>query len=155
MDPIVEPLSDLRPQPLDWLWPGRLALGKLSILDGDPEIGKSWITLDLCARLTTGRAFPDGSGGLGPSNVLILNNEDGAEDTVVPRLTALGADLARAFIFRKTFLQEAGALAQTRRWKRFSHEKHEKAQKGEGRESARRAFLEFPSLSVLRGRGLG
>ena len=37
---------------MDWLWPGWLAPGKLSILDGDPGLGKSFLALDLCARLS-------------------------------------------------------------------------------------------------------
>src|SRR5436305_5388113 len=89
----LRPASQLAPGPVSWLWPGRLALGKLAILDGDPGLGKSLSTLDLCARLSTGRPFPDGSPGPGPANSLILNGEDGAEDTIVPRLQALGADL--------------------------------------------------------------
>jgi hypothetical protein len=28
--------SQVAPRALDWLWPGRLTLGKLAILDGDP-----------------------------------------------------------------------------------------------------------------------
>jgi predicted ATP-dependent serine protease len=43
---------------VDWLWEGRLPSGQLAILDGDPGIGKSLMLLDLCARITTGRAFP-------------------------------------------------------------------------------------------------
>jgi hypothetical protein len=85
-----------------------LARGKLSIFDGDPEMGKSLVTLDLCARLTTGRPFPDGKPGPPASNVLILNGEDAAEDTVLPRLRALGADLSRAFVLSKRFLDKSG-----------------------------------------------
>jgi hypothetical protein len=92
------PVSQLVTRPLSWLWPGRLAFGKLAILEGDPGLGKSFIALDLAARLTTGRPLPDGSPGPGPGNVIILNGEDGAEDTIRPRLQALGADLDRVFI---------------------------------------------------------
>ncbi len=81
-----------------WLWSGRLALGKLAILDGDPGLGKSLLALDLAARLSTGRPMPDGSPGPGVGNALILNAEDGAGDTIRPRLQALGADLERVFI---------------------------------------------------------
>jgi hypothetical protein len=75
-----------------------LALGKLALLEGDPGLGKSLVALDLCARLTRGRAFPDGASGLQPSNVLILNGEDGPADTIRPRLEALDADLDRVFV---------------------------------------------------------
>src|SRR5262245_65063804 len=54
----VRSVSQLAPRPVAWLWPGRLALGKLAILDGDPGLGKSLVTLDLCARLSTGQPFP-------------------------------------------------------------------------------------------------
>jgi hypothetical protein len=87
-------------RPVSWLWRCWLALGKLSILDGDPGLGKSLLALDLCARVTTGRPFPDGSPGCAPANVIVLNGEDGPEDTVRLRLQALGADLQRVFVMR-------------------------------------------------------
>jgi hypothetical protein len=71
-------VSELRAEPVRWLWSGRLALGKLAMLEGDPGLGKSLASLDLCARLSRGRAFPDGFPTLGPSNSLVLNAEDGA-----------------------------------------------------------------------------
>jgi AAA domain len=94
----VRAVSALTPRSVAWLWPGRLALGKLAILDGDPGLGKSLLALDLCARLSTGRPFPDGSVSPGPANALVLNGEDGEEDTVRPRLQGLGADLERVFV---------------------------------------------------------
>jgi hypothetical protein len=96
--PCVRPVSQLATRSVAWLWPGRLALGKLAILDGDPGLGKSLVTLDLCARLSTGRPFPDGGAGPGPSGAVVLNGEDGDEDTIRPRLQALGADLERVFV---------------------------------------------------------
>jgi hypothetical protein len=93
----VRPVSDLLPRPVEWLWPGHLALGKLAILDGDPGLGKSLLTLDLCARLSTGEPWPDGAASPGPWPSLVLQAEDGAHDTLRPRLQALGADLARVF----------------------------------------------------------
>jgi hypothetical protein len=52
-------LADVAPAPVRWLWPGRVPLGKLTILDGDPGLGKSAITLDLAARLSAGLPMPD------------------------------------------------------------------------------------------------
>ena len=40
-------LCDCEPQPREWLWPGRVAAGKLTLIDGDPSQGKSLLTLDL------------------------------------------------------------------------------------------------------------
>jgi hypothetical protein len=90
--------SQLTPRALSWLWSGRLALGKLAILDADPGMGKTLLTLDLCARVSTGRDLPECASTLGPANALVLNAEDGEEDTTLPRLKALGADLERVFI---------------------------------------------------------
>jgi RecA-family ATPase len=98
LPPSFRPVSELAARSIDWLWPGRLALGKLAVLDGDPGLGKLLVTLDLCARLSTGRPFPDGSAGPGASGAIVLNGEDGDEDTIRPRLQTLGADLERVFI---------------------------------------------------------
>jgi len=94
----VRPVSALTARSVTWLWSGRLALGKLAILDGDPGMGKSLLALDLCARLSKGLPFPDGTPSPGPANALVLNGEDGEEDTIRPRLLNLGADLERVFV---------------------------------------------------------
>src|SRR5690348_9663517 len=57
--------DQLVPRPRCWLWPHRLALGELALLEGDPGLGKSVLLLDLCARLTTGRPCPDNAPGPG------------------------------------------------------------------------------------------
>lgn len=90
--------SQLSEESLTWLWPGRLALGKLAMLDGDPGLGKSYLALDLCARLSTGRPFADGSGLAGVANSIVLNVEDSGPDILRPRLQALNADLERVFL---------------------------------------------------------
>ena len=99
--PCILPVSQLTPRSVTWLWPGRLALGKLAIVDGDPGVGKSLVTLDLCARLSTGRPFPDGSPGPSAGNCIVLNGEDDEEDTTRPRLEALGTDLDRVFVLHR------------------------------------------------------
>src|SRR6266516_833986 len=89
----VRAASKLERREVAWLWPGWLPEGKLALLDGDPGLGKSLLTLDLCARLSTGRPMPDGIAGPAVCNTLVLEAEDGQKDTVRPRLQALGADL--------------------------------------------------------------
>jgi hypothetical protein len=94
--PIIVRFQDVQPESVTWLWPGRLAAGKVALLVGDPGLGKSWIALDLAARVSTGRTMPDGCEGAdGPGDALLLSAEDGMADTVRPRLDALGADVAR------------------------------------------------------------
>ncbi|HEV3260770.1 MAG TPA: AAA family ATPase [Gemmataceae bacterium] len=97
----ITPADQVVAQPVSWLWPGRIPLGKLVIMDGDPDLGKSMLALDLCARLSTGRPFPDGRPGPGTGNALVLSAEDTAADTIVPRLQRLGADIPRVFVWQR------------------------------------------------------
>ena len=94
---MFRPTSQIVPRRIDWLCPGRLALGKLSMLEGDPGSAKSYLALDLCARLSTGRPGPEEAPMPGPASAIYLNGEDGDDDTLRPRLSALGADLDRVF----------------------------------------------------------
>ncbi len=55
---------DVEDVSLRWLWQGRIPLGAITMLDGDPELGKSLITIDLAARATRGLPIPDGSLGI-------------------------------------------------------------------------------------------
>jgi hypothetical protein len=84
-------LSEVEPQRVEWLWPGRLPLGKLAVLDGDPGLGKSVVTFDLAARVSAGLELPDGAP-CKPAGVVLLSAEDGLADTIRPRLDAAGAD---------------------------------------------------------------
>ncbi|MBI4506293.1 MAG: AAA family ATPase [Chloroflexi bacterium] len=94
--PVLVLLADVQPEQVRWLWPGRIPLGKLTILDGDPGLGKSLLTLDLAARVSAGRPMPDGTYGLGaPGGVVLLSAEDDLADTIRPRLDAAGADCSR------------------------------------------------------------
>jgi len=97
-DPVFRPAGQLRGRSISWLVPRRFALGQLALIDGDPDLGKSCIMLDLAARLSTGRGWPDGNAPMQPAAAIYLSAEDGAEDTVVPRLQAAGADLNRVFV---------------------------------------------------------
>jgi len=88
-------MSDVTPQFVTWLWPGRIPAGKLTMIDGDPSTGKSTLCLDLAARVSTGSPWPDGEPGNAPGGVFILSAEDGLDDTLAPRLMAAGADSSR------------------------------------------------------------
>lgn len=91
----ITPLDQVTPETVAWLWPGRIALGKLNLLDGDPGRGKTTLLLDIAARLTRGRPMPDGAPCATAGGVVILTGEDGIADTIVPRLQAAGADCGK------------------------------------------------------------
>jgi putative DNA primase/helicase len=88
-------LADVKPSKTRWVWPMWLALGKVTTVIGDPGLGKSGLCLDIAARLTTGRPMPDGSHGDldTPGPVLVMADEDDRDETIVPRLLAMGADM--------------------------------------------------------------
>jgi hypothetical protein len=94
--PTLIRLADVQPEPVQWLWPGRIALGKVTLIAGDPGLGKSFLTLDLAARVTLGVDWPDDRSTRAPlGGVVLLNAEDDLADTVRPRLDAAGADVSR------------------------------------------------------------
>lgn len=92
----VRPMSDVAVRPVEWLWPRWIPLGKVTILDGDPGMGKSTLLLDLAARLSRDGLMPDGAVGRVGSS-LILSAEDGEADTIKPRLEAAGGVAERLF----------------------------------------------------------
>jgi putative DNA primase/helicase len=87
-------MQDVAVEPLDWLWPGRLLFGKYNLIVGDGGIGKSTLTIDIAARLSRGLPLPDGTRHP-PCATLLVMPEDGAGDTIRPRLENAGADLTR------------------------------------------------------------
>lgn len=102
--PVLVRLADVRPEAVTWLWQARIARGKLTLFIGDPGQGKSFLTLDLAARITTGTPWPDGT----PAprgDVVLLTAEDGLADTVRPRLDAMGGDPSRVHVLKA--IQEA------------------------------------------------
>jgi hypothetical protein len=88
-------LADVKPERVTWLWPGWLPRGKPVTLDGDPGLGKSTLSDEFAAVVTTGGQWPDGSRCEYPGAVLLMSAEDGLADTVRPRLDAAGADVTR------------------------------------------------------------
>ncbi|MFK3738492.1 AAA family ATPase [Massilia sp. TN1-12] len=87
--------ADIKPQAITWLWPGWLPAGKLTILAGAAGTGKTTLALALASVITAGGRWPDGTVSKAKGNVLIWSSEDVADDTLVPRLIAAGADLSR------------------------------------------------------------
>ena len=88
--------DELTPQPIDWLWCGWLARGKLHVLAGAPGTGKTTIALAFAATASCGGRWPD-STPCEAGNVLIWSGEDDPGDTLLPRLTAMGADRTRVY----------------------------------------------------------
>jgi hypothetical protein len=90
----------VEPEAIDWLWEGFLAAGKITLLSGKPEVGKSQLVIDWIARITRNSTWPDKLGFAPCGSCWILSSEDGIADTIVPRLIAAGADMDQVAIIK-------------------------------------------------------
>ncbi|UCC31057.1 MAG: AAA family ATPase [Phycisphaerales bacterium] len=88
--------EDIIEEQIDWWYEGRIALGMLNMVFGDPDLGKTRIVLDWIARKTRGVPFPDHRDMPNPaSGALILTGEDSKSKTMIPRLRWSGADFSK------------------------------------------------------------
>lgn len=93
-------LADVREERIAWRSRGRVARGKLTVIDGDPGLGKSTVMMDWAARVSRGDPLPDGE----PQEergVLLLCAEDDPADTIRPRLRLMGADLSQIYLLNE------------------------------------------------------
>jgi AAA domain-containing protein len=90
--------ADISPRPIEWLWPGRVAIGKQTLIAGEAGLGKSQLGIVMAAAVTTGGTWPCEEGRAPLGNVIILSAEDDPADTIVPRLLAAAADRRRVKI---------------------------------------------------------
>jgi len=102
-------LADVEPEQVTWLWNGRMPMGKLTLLAGDPGVGKSIVTLDLAARVSRGGPMPLETERTDPADVMLLSAEDSPADTIRPRLERAGADLARVVAVASVLAEPTGS----------------------------------------------
>jgi len=95
--PMLVLMSDIEPREVRWLWPGRIPLGRITLLVGRPGEGKSFLTMDAAARVSTGSPWPDDAP-CERGSVLIISGEDDPADTIRPRLDAHHADVSRVHL---------------------------------------------------------
>lgn len=107
--------SDVQPEAVSWLWHPYIPRGKVTLLEGDPAAGKTWLALAIAAAVSRGWGLPDSDSGRpntsarGPERVVYMSAEDGIADTLRPRLDRLGADVS--FIHALTAAQNGDAEA--------------------------------------------
>jgi hypothetical protein len=105
--------SDVIDRPVEWLWPDRVPLSKLTLLVGDPGLGKSFVTVDWAARVSRGGAWPGEPSQFAPRGAaILLGAEDDPSDTTLQRLKAAGADLNN--VAALTAVRESGLMGTSR-----------------------------------------
>jgi hypothetical protein len=98
--PVTIAADQVEEKPVEWLWHGRIPLGKLTLLAGENDLGKTLVLCDLAARITQGVGFPDQCGIENPpGSVIFISGEDDIADTLCPRLRWAGAKLKRVRFF--------------------------------------------------------
>jgi hypothetical protein len=96
--PMLMRMADIEAREVRWLWPGRIPLGRITLLVGRPGEGKSFFTMDAVSRVSTGSPWPDGAR-CERGSALIISGEDDPADTIRPRLDAHHADVSRVHLF--------------------------------------------------------
>jgi hypothetical protein len=108
----LERASDIKMQPQEWLWPGYLSKNQLIHFAGESSQGKSPVTRNLVARLSTGAEWPDGQPNTcGPRSVIIMASEDDWATIIAPELKLAGADMNKVFRFKSTISKDDSTIA--------------------------------------------
>lgn len=107
-------LADVEPEPVRWLWYPYIPAGKLTLIEGDPGIGKSWISCAIAKAVANGEPLPGQEGKVQapPQRVLLCSAEDNPADTIVPRLRAMNADLHLIDFVDQAFTLNPEGIAQ-------------------------------------------
>ncbi len=103
-------MADVEAMKIDWLWLNWIARGHLHLIAGDPDVGKSFLTCELAAIVSSGRSWPDGSPNDLPGDVFMLVGEDDLGHTVRPRLDAHDADVQHVHAFDSREILRPGGL---------------------------------------------
>ena len=90
--PVLRCMATVVPRDIAWLWDRRIALGCVTLLAGRPGEGKSFLTVELAAHVSTGRPWPDGSP-CPRGSAILISAEDDPEEIIRPRLDAHRADV--------------------------------------------------------------
>jgi hypothetical protein len=85
-------MADVEAETVSWLWHPYIPLGKPTLLEGDPGVGKSWVSLAIATAVSLGKGLP-GTETIESASVVLASAEDGLGDTIRPRLDAMGANV--------------------------------------------------------------
>lgn len=87
-------LGTIEPKEIEWLWEPFIPFSMITIMEGDPGVGKSYLAMHLAAQISVGGELPNGQK-LAKGRVLYLSAEDDAAYTIRPRIDAMGGDVSK------------------------------------------------------------
>lgn len=91
----VRTLADLEEAPIEWLWEKRVPRGEVTIIEGDPETGKTTVASEMAACVTRGKPISRDDAPKDPGDVLLVATEDSISKAILPQLRVHGADVSR------------------------------------------------------------
>ena len=89
--------SDVETKQIDWLWFPYLPKGMVSIVQGDPKCGKTFMLIDIISRITRGDYKPLSCEKFDVGNVIFQNSDDPIEYSLKERFEKQKADTTRVF----------------------------------------------------------
>lgn len=84
--------SEINEKNIEWLWYPYIPKGMVTIVQGDPKSGKTFMLIDIISRITRGDKKPLSDERFEEGNVILQNNDDPRDATLKPRLNLLNAN---------------------------------------------------------------
>jgi len=87
--------DEIEAEEIRWLWKPYIAMGKITVIQGDPGTGKTTLALAIASLMSKNRRMPTGRLKAVTGNVIFQSGEDSPKDTIKPRLVACNADCSK------------------------------------------------------------
>jgi hypothetical protein len=87
-------MDTVKREHVSWLWHFRIPRGRITLIEGDGGVCKSWLTMVVAAHATVGKPLPGGHH-VPAGNVVIMSAEDSLGETIKGRLEDNGADMSK------------------------------------------------------------
>ena len=103
----IRSLDEYEDRDFEWIWPGYFPTAGISLVGGEPGVGKSTLLAWFAASLSVGRPFPNEPfEEREPCSVLMFRGEDDVSRVVKKKAAQFGADLSKIIVFEE--FTEAG-----------------------------------------------
>lgn len=104
----LTPLSEIKAEKIEWLWHYVIPVGKLTFIVGDPDLGKSFLSIFLACHISKGKPLPHTlNKPIKKGTVLLLSAEDAPGDIIKPRIINIGGDSSKIIIIEGTPVKDS------------------------------------------------
>ena len=95
---VLKSIAEFEPATQQWVFDRVIPQGKLTVLMGEPGVGKSLTMLEIAAKVSRGLTGPHDDQPQKPGSVILFSPEDGVAENISPRLRASNADVTKVFV---------------------------------------------------------